>query len=208
MAFCPNDCAEITLVDNPTAGCDLKMRKRSIDRIGFFSCKTEIPETLTCASLEPLIGAAIVFSSPLSNVEFQDPQFEELQLADCRPAERIITRRTVTFQDRIAVELPAAGEDPANPFYDYAFWKDKRSHKAMLRYLFLFCDGSVIIPKEANGAYMEASFDIFQSFERQGSGGSSYILEIKKGQLDFKGDPLDFNTPAVNIYDTGCNIQL
>lgn len=202
MAFCPADCASFTLIDNPTAGCDLKTRRRNVDKIGFFPCSLDLPAPLTCISLEPLITAkSIVFSSSLANVEFQDPQFEELQIADCRPAERIITNRTVTFQDRIAVEIPAVVGPPAvdaNPFYDYDFWKDKRTKRALMRYMFVFCDGSIVIPKDENGRPMAASFDVFLSYERQGSGGNSYILEIKKGQLDFKGDPLDFNVPALD----------
>ncbi len=202
MAFCPADCASFTLIDNPTAGCDLKTRRRNVDKIGFFPCSLDLPAPLTCINLEPLITAkSIVFSSSLANVEFQDPQFEELQIADCRPAERIITNRTVTFQDRIAVEIPAVIGPPAvdaNPFYDYDFWKDKRTKRALMRYMFVFCDGSIVIPKDENGRPMAASFDVFLSYERQGSGGNSYILEIKKGQLDFKGDPLDFNVPALD----------
>jgi hypothetical protein len=203
MAFCPADCASFTLIDNPTAGCDLKTRRRNVDKIGFFACSLDLPSPLTCINLEPLITSkAIVFSSSLSNVEFQDPQFEELQIADCRPAERIITNRTVTFQDRIAVEIPEVVGPPAvaaNPFYDYDFWKDKRTKRALLRYMFVFCDGTIMIPKDESGKPMAASFDVFLSYERQGQGGNSYILEIKKGQLDFKGDPLDFNVPALDV---------
>jgi hypothetical protein len=210
MAFCPADCASFTLIDNPTAGCDLKTRRRNVDKIGFFACSLDLPAPLTCANLEPLIEAkSIVFSSSLANVEFQDPQFEELQIADCRPAERIITNRTVTFQDRIAVEIPAVtGETPvpANPFFDYDFWKDKRTKRALMRYMFVFCDGTIVIPKDENGKPMAASFDVFLSYERQGSGGNSYILEIKKGQLDFKGDPLDFNVPALDA--SGCDFTI
>jgi hypothetical protein len=210
MAFCPADCASFTLIDNPTAGCDLKTRRRNVDKIGFFPCSLDLPAPLTCANLEPLITAkSIVFTSSLANVEFQDPQFEELQIADCRPAERIITNRTVTFQDRIAVEIPAVtGGDPvpANPFFDYDFWKDKRTKRALMRYMFVFCDGSIVIPKDENGKPMAASFDVFLSYERQGSGGNSYILEIKKGQLDFQGDPLDFNVPALDA--SGCDFSI
>jgi len=210
MAFCPADCATFTLIDNPTAGCELKTRRRNVDKIGFFACSLDLPSPLTCENLEPLItNKSIVFSSSLANVEFQDPQFEELQIADCRPSERIITNRTVTFQDRIAVEIPAVAGPPAvaaNPFYDYDFWKDKRTKRALLRYMFVFCDGTIVIPKDEFGKPMAASFDVFLSYERQGQGGNSYILEIKKGQLDFKGDPLDFNIPALDV--SGCDFTI
>src|SRR5690606_16866045 len=113
------------------------------------------------------------------------PTFEELQIADCRPSERVATSRIITFQDRIAIETPAIADPatPANLFFDYDFWKDKKTKRAMMRYMFVFCDGTVVVPKDESDKPMEASLDVFLSYERQGSGGSSYILEIKKGQL-------------------------
>lgn len=201
MAFCPADCANITVTTNQPGGCDLKVRKRNIDRIGFFPCSVDLPAPFTCAGLEGLIAAnTLTFSSPLANIEVQDPTFEELQIADCRPSERVATSRVITFQDRIAIETAAISGSPgtpANMFFDYDFWKDKKTKRAMLRYMFVFCDGTVVVPKDENGKPMEASLDVFLSYERQGSGGSSYILEIKKGQLEFKGDPLDFNKPEM-----------
>lgn len=204
MAFCPADCASITLTPNAPGGCDLKVRKRSIDRIGFFPCDVALPTPFTCTDLQPLVTAnSLTFSSPLANIEVQDPSFEELQIADCRPSERIVTSRIITFQDRIAIETPAIADPatPANLFFDYDFWKDKKTKRAMMRYMFVFCDGTVVVPKDESGKPMEASLDVFLSYERQGSGGSSYILEIKKGQLEFKGDPLDFNIPELTTGD-------
>lgn len=200
MAFCPADCANITVTPNDPGGCDLKTRKRNIDRIGFFPCSVDLPEPFTCTAIEGLVTAnTLSFSSPLANIEVQDPTFEELQIADCRPSERVATSRIITFQDRIAIETPEIADPatPANLFFDYDFWKDKKVKRALMRYMFVFCDGTVVVPKDDNGKPMDASLDVFLSYERQGSGGSSYILEIKKGQLDFKGDPLDFNKPEM-----------
>lgn len=212
MAFCPADCASITLTPNEPGGCELKKRKRSIDRIGFFPCDVTIPNPGSCTALQALVDAnTLTFSSPLANIEVQDPTFEELVIADCRPSERIATSRIITFQDRIAIETAAVASPAtaANKFYDYDFWSDKKSKRALMRYLFVFCDGSYVIAKDENGKPMEASLDVFLSYERQGTGGSSYILEIKKGQLEFKGDPLDFNKPEVDadgeiLYLTDC----
>ncbi len=214
MAFCPADCANITITTNKPGGCDLKVRKRNIDRIGFFPCSVDLPAPFTCTALEALVAAnTLTFSSPLANIEVQDPTFEELQIADCRPPERVATSRVITFQDRIAIEVPAITTPtavPANPFFDYDFWKDKKTKRAMMRYMFVFCDGSVVVPKDEAGKPMAASLDVFLSYERQGNGGNSYVLEIKKGQLEFKGDPLDFNLPELTaandiFYLSDCN---
>lgn len=214
MAFCPADCADITVITNQPGGCDLKVRKRNIDRIGFFPCSVDLPAPFTCLGLQGLITAnTLTFSSPLANIEVQDPSFEELQVADCRPADRVATSRTITFQDRIAIELPAvtgSSPVPANPFFDYDFWKDKKTKRALMRYMLVFCDGSVVVPRDESGKPLVASLDVFLSYERQGSGGNSYILEIKKGQLEFQGDPLDFNKPELTsgnevFYLTDCS---
>ena len=52
MAFCPADCANITVTVNEPGGCDLKVRKRNIDRIGFFPCSVDLPVPFTCVGLE------------------------------------------------------------------------------------------------------------------------------------------------------------
>lgn len=174
----------------------MKPRKRNIARIGFFPCVTDLPAPFTCVAIEQLVtDNALVFSSELVNVEVGDPVTEEVTISDCRPAQRIVVSRSITFQDRIAIEVAAGGSPsaPANPFYDYDFWKDKKAKKATMRYMLVFCDGSVVVPRDEFGLPMAAELDIFLSYERQGTGGNSYILEIKKGSLDFKGDPLDFN---------------
>lgn len=214
MAYCPADCANIVITTNEPGSCELKVRKRSIDRIGFYPCSVDLPTPFECAALEALVTAnTLTFSSPLANIEVQDPTFEELQIADCRPSERVATSRIITFQDRIAIETAAvvSPATPANLFFDYDFWSDKKTKRALMRYMFVFCDGSVVVPRDAQGNPMEASLDVFLSYERQGTGGSSYILEIKKGQLEFKGDPLDFNKPEFDaagdvFYLTDCNI--
>jgi hypothetical protein len=215
MAFCPADCADITVIPNNPGGCDLNVRKRSIDRIGFFPCSVDLPSPFTCAGLQGLVDAnTLTFSSPLANIEVQDPTFEELQISDCRPADRIAVSRIINFQDRIAIDIPAVtGEDPvpANPFFDYDFWKDKKTKRTLMRYLFVFCDGSVVVPRDESGKPLSASLDVFLSYERQGNGSNSYILEIKKGQLQFKGDPLDFTKPELTadneiFYLSDCGI--
>lgn len=190
--YCPADCADDTLTPNAPSDCDIDVRKRGIDRIGFFPCGTTLPSPFTCEALEVLVtNRVLVFSSPLANVEVGDPTFEELVKADCLPPDRIITQRAITFEDRIRIETTAS-TSPAfevNKFYDYDFWADKQSKKFTVRYMFVFCDGSVVVPYDENGNYLEGVLDVFLAFPRQGTGGTSYILEVKSGNLVFKGDP-------------------
>lgn len=200
MSFCPSDCANNTLVQNPPAGCDLPVRKGGIDRIGFYSCGIDLPTPWNCPAIEALLDSNVVaISGQLRNVAFADPVTEELVVADCRPTTSFVTERVMTFEDVViatkANTSPLFGEDK---FADYDFWSDKKSKKFTLRYFFIFCDGSVRIPRDADGNPMEGTFDMFLSFERQGTANAAYTLEIKKGIIKFKGDPLDFVKPELN----------
>lgn len=208
MAFCPAECADQTVLVNRSGDCTLKYRKRNIAKIGFYPCDVDLPSPFTCVGLEALVAAnTLTFSSELVNVDVGDPIFEELQLSDCRPAIQIATGRTLTFQDRIAIEYASGSPSTTNYFYDYDFWADKLEKKAIMRYLIVYCDGSVVIPKDENGDPMQAELTAFISQERQGTGGTSYILEIKKGTLNFRGDFLSFNKPELNTDGTAFNLN-
>lgn len=208
MAFCPQDCVDDTLVPLPSDVCDPKVRKRGIDRIGFFPCTLTLPEPMTCDGLTPLVVAnSIVFSSRLALITVNDPEQEELEIADCIAPLQTTVRRTIDFQDRIAVENVVASPGVNNLFADYDFWKDKKTKSATMRYFFVMCDGSVQIAKDDAGNYMEATLNVFLSFERQSSGGNAYTLEIKKGQLIFKGDPMDFVKPETDTFGNIFNIN-
>lgn len=214
--YCPADCADDALIPNAPTNCDLQPRKNGIDRIGFFSCGIDLPAPFDCAALEALVAAnTLVFSNPLRNVVVNDPETEDFQLADCLPSIRQVLRRVIEFQDVIAVSVtsPTSPTFTVDPFYDYAFWADKKSRSFVLRYLFIMCDGSVRVPRDEQGNPMQASLDIFLSLERQGTGATSYTMEIKKGRLEFLGDPLDFQTPELDaddeiFYITDCDISL
>lgn len=191
--MCPANCADVEITAMPDAGCETKIRKRGLYKLGLFACSTELPDTLTCTNVEALVDAGLlVFTSALVNAEFADPEFEELVIADCLPALQNVTSRTLNFQDRIAVDVPegASGVPAGNPFADLKFWGNKQSIGLSLRYMFVWCDGTIDLAKDELGRPMAASFQVFRSFERQGTGGNSYTLEIKKGTVVFKGDPL------------------
>jgi hypothetical protein len=74
----------------------------------------------------------------------------------------------------------------------------------MLRYGFVFCDGDFIFAKDENGNLMEAWFDVYLSYQKLANNGGS--LEFKKGNLDFSGDPMDFQPTEFNLPAFGINI--
>lgn len=206
--MCPANCADVELTAMPDAGCETKVRKRGLFKLGLFACSTTLPDPLTCEALEGLItGGGVVFTSPLVNAEFAAPEFEELVVADCLPALQNVISRTLTFQDRIAVDVPETASGGANPFADLKFWGNKQGIGLSLRYMFLWCDGVIDVAKDENGNPMAASFQVYRNFERQGTGGNSYTLEYKQGTIVFKGDPLaltDDYEPALIIDTVEC----
>lgn len=208
--MCPANCADVELTALGDSGCEIKIRKRGLYKLGLFACSTTLPDPLTCENLLPLINsAAVVFTSPLVNNEFADPEIEELVVADCLPGIQNVVSRTLNFQDRIAIDIPegVSGVPAAVPFADLQFWGNKNKLSLSLRYMFLWCDGTIDIGKDENGNPMAASLNIFRSFERQGSGGNSYTAEIKKGTVIFKGDPLALRedyAPDLTIDNVEC----
>lgn len=208
--LCPANCSDVTLTAMPDADCETKVRKRGLYRLGLYACSTTLPSPLTCENLDALIeSGAVVFTSPLVNAEFADPEIEELVVADCLPALQNVISRTLTFQDRIAVDVQEgpSGVPAANLYADLKFWGNKRKVGLSLRYLFLWCDGSIDIAEDDFGAAMASSLQVFRKYERQGTGGNSYTLEYKQGTIVFKGDPLALREdyePALIIDSVEC----
>lgn len=192
MAICPANCADPELIPVPDAGCETKRRKSSIFKIGFFACSTVLPDPLTCDSLETMIDSnQIVFSSPLVNVEVADPETEDVVISDCLPAVQEVIGRQMTFEDHIAIDIQEgpSGVPAENLFADIKFWGNKNKYKTTLRQVFLYCDGRVEVPRDDMGNPLSGTFNVWRNFTRQGTGGNSYILEIKRGSINFKGDP-------------------
>lgn len=212
MGFCSAECADVDLIDIPDGGCEVTIRKKGLYKIGFYKCTEPLPNPLTCANLETLIdNKAIVFSSPLI-ATFDDPTEEEIELADCLAPITETTGRVLNFEDRIAIDVPAnptaTPAVAANPFADLKFWGNKKKASLNLRYVFLWCDGTIDIPKDKNGRPMSASFNVFRSFQKQGSGNNSYVMEMKKGKIMFKGDPLELRedyVPDLTIDPVTCD---
>lgn len=201
MGYCPADCSDVTLTPQATGQCDLEIRNRNIDRIMFFTCDTDLPNPMTCEGLSPLAADnKLTFSSPLANIDVQDPSFEEIERGDCLPTLRIPTARVIQFQDRVAVDKEGgvSPTTPAVPFFNYDFWKDKLGKQSSLRFAFVYCDGSVVVPRDEKGNYSTASLDAFIKTEKTGSGNSKLFTEYIQGQLNYKGDPLDLgNKPEL-----------
>lgn len=201
MGYCPADCVGDPLTDMPQ-DCNVQPRKRNVDKIGFFQCTTDIPSPLSCEAYQALIaGGDLVFSNSIASAEFGDPQFTAVQMSECLPAQQLTTGRQLTVDDKIAVTIPAEGETPAIPYFDYAWWKNKKQASATLRMGILYCDGTFEVMKDENGNPMPFTFTLYRVNNRDNAGSDTQaplIIEIKRGIFNFAGDPLQFDTPELD----------
>lgn len=210
MGYCPNGCAEDTLLVNQTGeDCDLEARFRQINKVGFFMCNTDLPNPLTCAALQALIDSEqLTFTSPLANVEVGDPTFIDIQIAGCLPTRKEVDTRVINFQDRIGV---TGGEgSPATDIlnFEYNFWADKIDKQSRLRALVVYCDGAVVVCKDKNGEPLELTLNAFLKYENVGSASNQKVIQYVQGALEWKGDPLALtNKPELTAGNAEFNIN-
>lgn len=212
MVPCPADCSDVTLTPN-ISNCNLEPRRDGIERIMIFPCDIELPSPLTCAGLQALIDTDdLVFTSPLANVDAQDPEYVELALSDCVPAFEIVSGRVVAFQDKIAIDRPAdtvvSPAVAAQPYYNQVFWADKLDNQLSLRYAFIMCSGAVVVAKDAQGNYLPATLRAYLKQENIGTAAAPLLIQYVQGQIAFKGDPLAMaNIPELTASNTVFDIS-
>jgi hypothetical protein len=200
MPLCTADCADFTLTPMPAADCEPKLRTRNLDKIGFYLCSETIPEPLDCATLKPMIDSgAIVFTSPLRNVTWDAPEFENIVVSDCMPATQYMTGRKLTVEDAVAVEVQDSSGNVTNPFGDYEFWNGIKKASFNVRVILKYCDGTLEIPKDDKGNPVTLSIVIYRNYEKQGSNTNPLYLELKHVEINFKGDPLPFVKPELDL---------
>lgn len=197
--ICPADCSNTDLLPNDEQ-CDLNPRLRGIERLGIFTCDTELPSPLTCVGLEALVtDNKLVFTNPLAQVDVQDPNYAEIVLSDCLPAFEVVTNQIIAARDVIKVDIPADGTvSPAtapNPNYNWKFWADKRDKQLSIRYMIIYCNGDVVIPRDTDGNYLSASLRVSPKYENVGSAQAPIMLEYLQLQFNFRGNPLDVSYP-------------
>jgi hypothetical protein len=199
---CNDACGDITLIENPVI-CELNARKRTLSNIGFYACSTSFPSPLEASGIAALLTSGeIVYSNELSNVTVNDPTTEELKISDCRPAQRYIASREITFQDRVAVEAPSGSPASTTPFFDYLFWANKTQNAASVYILWKFCDGDVQFARDANGNPLTIDILGYVNWDTNTNGAPR--IEFKQFSAIFNGDPFNFNnTPAWNESPNG-----
>lgn len=200
-APCPTNCTSEELLALPTQNCDTGFRRTTPSRLFMFNCDVDLPtgstSAINAAMAALFASGAIVSTSELTAFVPQDPTYEELQLSDCLPPQRLLATRTINFEDRVAVDISNQSPFVINRYFDYDFWANKILNSSNIRYMIAYCNGDVRIV-EPTGV-LSGFVDYIRA---QAAGGKS--TETKKFQLTFNGDPLDFSTPPTwNYIDAG-----
>lgn len=204
MGLCPAACDDITLIGLPTENCVPSLRQTTPSRLFFFPCSTVLPDPLP-GNIKPLFDdGTIVYSSALANIAFEDPAFDDVLYDECSPVDKVVSTRTMTFEDRFAISKTTvtspAGTDP---YFDYKFWADKQKNRFTMRYMIGYCNGDVIIPADELGNYLTASLTIYRAYQKPQTQGGKWI-EFKKATITFQGDPIGLTVePSFNLTTEG-----
>lgn len=195
MGYCPDTCT-IELIVNP-ANCVPKVRLNTPARLIFYSCATLIPDSPS-AIQDMIESGEIVFSSKLANFTLNDPTYQEIQINDCSPNQRLIASRELTFQDREA--LIGSGGSPATPipYFDYDFWKNKIQNSPSLNVGIMYCNGEVRLALDDAGNPLSVDLTGFINYDTATTPGAPRP-EFKQFSAIFNGDPLGFNKPLFTV---------
>ncbi len=206
MGLCPTNCTPPSILANPLGTCVAAPRRTTPSRIFFYACQTTLPNPVTNANMLAMyMAGTLVPSVELTNMVFEAPAFENIQLSDCRPPLELVGTRTITFEDRTGI-IDNSNSPTYNLYADYDFWFNKITNNQVLNYMIAYCNGDVKIPVDVNGIPLFATLSGFLDYiKAQQAGGAS--TETKKMKLVFQGDPLALNIkPAFNFVDAGFNI--
>jgi hypothetical protein len=199
MGFCPDQCTTVTLPTVPV-NCQPSVRRKTPARIGFYACSTDLGDPVVAETIETLIASnAIIFSSQLSTVAFGDPTFEEVQVSDCKPPQRFVSSREVTFMDKEALIGTTGSPATPVPYADWDIWNELITKSPSLNMLVMYCDGDVIIPTDAAGVPLSIDIQGWVNYSDPATGGGART-EQKNISIVANGDMLSMaNKPSFNI---------
>lgn len=198
MAICPSNCT-VSLVKNPQEPCKPVKRQRTLSRLVMFPCNVELPDPITNENIKAFFDdGSMVVSSELAEIVASAPTYEEIEISACRPKEKTVSARQITFRDLVALTGTAGSPAAETSYFDYAFWQDKIDSQGRLRFGWAYCNGDVVLAKNEDGTYMTASMAAFLDYIKPSNGGTN--TEFKNITIDFQGDPLNLNnTPSFNL---------
>lgn len=203
MAFsmaCPTTCGAITLVKRADS-CILKERVTSPAYFAFIACDETLPDPIKGA-IKPLFDSgAIVVSPPLGGFEFGEPSTVNTNLANCLPTSKIIVGRTIKFTDRTSTTTTSGSPAVTDKFADLPFWADKLNLSGMYYMMQIHCNGDAYLPRNGS-SLIPCTLTGYIDYETKDEA-SNFIVQVKRFEVNFIGDPYAFNAPDFNIFEEG-----
>lgn len=197
--ICASSCGAVTLTPNPSS-CEIKERFTSPARIIMIPCDALLPSPIK-GSIKPLFeDGTIVYTSELGNWNFGEPNMVDSNVSACRPVNKVISGRTISFQDRIGVSITSGSPAVTNKFADYDFWRDKLAKNGLWYAALWHCNGDVFLPKTASGRLIPATMTGYINYEVLDNQ-SNLTVEVKNFTLNYQGDPFSFNAPDFNTFE-------
>lgn len=193
---CFTNCTPAALLAYLTSNCATDLRRTTPSRLFMYNCSVTLPSPITGAAIKALfLSGDMISSMPLSNIVFEDPQYEEILLNDCQVPEQVLQSRAMTFEDRYGVDISGISPFVNNKFFDYNFWVDKIKNQNNIRFMLAYCNGDVRLID------FVGSLRGFVNYLKPQQPGTP-ATETKQFRLDFRGDPLDMNNPPAFNYIT------
>jgi len=198
---CFTNCTPAQLIGLPSPDCSNTFRQTTPIRFGFYNCDITLPTgdqaAVNAAMLALAESGDLVFSNRLFNMTFEDPNYEEIAIDDCRPSIQVLQGRAVTFEDRYIQDVSSVSPFINDTFFDYTYWMDKLTNQGNIRFLLGYCNN------DFRKIDFIGSLRGFVNYIRPTTQGAT-ATETKQFRLLFNGDPLDMrNKVFFNATDAG-----
>jgi hypothetical protein len=198
-------CTPEELLVVPTGLCLGELRQTTPSRFGFYNCNLEIPTgsdpiTLGAAWKAIYEAGELMITPELTQIRFEDPTYDEIQVSDCKAPQQLVATRALTFEDRNRISADTLSPFTGSPYFDYQLWQYILNNQANLLPLLIYCNGDV---KVINRNFtLRAILNYLPSSQPGGP-----ATETKQMRMNFQGDPINFNVlPTWNVNEA--NIPL
>lgn len=193
-------CTPEDLILIPTGLCLGQLRQTTPSRFAFYNCDTEIPvtedPTVLGAAMKAIYDAGGLMITPeLTQFNFEDPNYDEIQVSDCSTPIQIVATRAITYEDRNKIDASTISPFTGSKYYDYTFSQYLVENQANLLPILIYCNGDAkIINRKFT---LRGIINYIRSTQ---AGGPS--TEVKQFRMNFQGDPINFGVlPTFNFVD-------
>lgn len=160
------------------------------------------PDPMTTQNIGALVtNGDITFTNQLSDLTFNEPDFDAVPISSCIPDRQVIYQRTITGSDRIISSSLEGSPAVETPYYERRRWYEVLQKQGQLGVGVLYCNGDFMPFVDANGNFLTASISAWVNYEAGPSNGA-LNREMISFSIVFNGDPFGlYNYPTINLSD-------